>query len=475
MVFNRLCDPESKLGISRWLEGTRVPEVTADSVTHQRLLRTMDTLVDCAEALQAATATLLRPLLDQELAIVFYDLTTIRTDVVARWRTSCASTAWPRKAPSPVRCCWGWCRPPRACRSTTPCSPAQRRDPHPGARSSSRLLARFPIRAWYWSPTAACCRSNNLAAIRQITVQGQPLEFILAVPARRYGEFDTLLATPPHHLPHGHDRGGRRVQLQGYRLVVAHRPIWPRSSRPAVTNASRSLEDEPSASRQARGQEAGQSYRGRKLSDGGATARFYQAVSEARLGSILKVNLTAGLFTYTLDRRALQRARLFDGKLILVSNVPDLDAATLVRRYKALADIERGFRVLKSEIEIARSITAYRTHPGARADLLLALVLYACCACGSRTARPHSPERALEIAGASSITRCRCSSGRGRRHHHPQSEQQELFAAVGLPPPPPPPVVPKSAPTSQQISHLREKVSNSGALAASTSMVHRQS
>jgi len=40
----------------------------------------MDTLVDCAEALQAATATLLRPLLDQELAIVFYDLTTLRTE-----------------------------------------------------------------------------------------------------------------------------------------------------------------------------------------------------------------------------------------------------------------------------------------------------------------------------------------------------------------------------------------------------------
>ena len=30
MVFNRLCDPESKLGIMRWLESTLVPEVSAD-------------------------------------------------------------------------------------------------------------------------------------------------------------------------------------------------------------------------------------------------------------------------------------------------------------------------------------------------------------------------------------------------------------------------------------------------------------
>ena len=42
-----------------------------------------------------------------------------------------------------------------------------------------------------------------------------------------------------------------------------------------------------------------------------------------------------------------------DGKLLLVTNVPDLKPEQVVQRYKALADIERGFRVLKSEIDIA--------------------------------------------------------------------------------------------------------------------------
>lgn len=51
--------------MSRWLEGTLVPDVPIESVTHQRLLRTMDTLTDCVEALEKATATLLRPLIDQ--------------------------------------------------------------------------------------------------------------------------------------------------------------------------------------------------------------------------------------------------------------------------------------------------------------------------------------------------------------------------------------------------------------------------
>ena len=42
-----------------------------------------------------------------------------------------------------------------------------------------------------------------------------------------------------------------------------------------------------------------------------------------------------------------------DGKLLLVTHVSDLTPQEVVGRYKALADIERGFRVLKSEIEIA--------------------------------------------------------------------------------------------------------------------------
>ena len=44
---------------------------------------------------------------------------------------------------------------------------------------------------------------------------------------------------------------------------------------------------------------------------------------------------------------------MMDGKLVLVTNVQDLKPAEVVSRYKALADIERGFRVLKSEIDIA--------------------------------------------------------------------------------------------------------------------------
>ena len=65
MVFNRLCDPESKRGILRWMEQALVPDSEEASVTHQHLLRTMDTLCEGSEVLEQMMAKILRPLIDQ--------------------------------------------------------------------------------------------------------------------------------------------------------------------------------------------------------------------------------------------------------------------------------------------------------------------------------------------------------------------------------------------------------------------------
>ena len=92
---------------------------------------------------------------------------------------------------------------------------------------------------------------------------------------------------------------------------------------------------------------------------------------EAKLASIIKVDLKSDLFTYDIDERALARARMMDGKLILVTNVPGLAMTKVVARDKALADIERGFRVLKSEINIAPVFHSVPNH--IRAHTLISL------------------------------------------------------------------------------------------------------
>ena len=47
------------------------------TVNHHHLLRAMDAIVKAKDAVEEVLAATLRPLIDQELAVVFYDLTTV--------------------------------------------------------------------------------------------------------------------------------------------------------------------------------------------------------------------------------------------------------------------------------------------------------------------------------------------------------------------------------------------------------------
>lgn len=438
MVFNRLCDPESKLGIGRWLESALVPEVVAESVTHQRLLRTMDTVVDCAEALESSLAALLRPLIDQELSIVFYDLTTIRTEGGSEMAEELRRYGKSKEGDIARQVMLGVVQTAEGLPIHHEVFAGNAAETHTLAPTIEKVLARFPIRRVVLVADRGLLSLDNLEAVQSIQVQGKPLEFILAVPARRYADFDGLLrAFHRDTCRKANKEVFGEAAWQGHRLIVAHRPDIARELGDRRDERIAELEHE--AARLAGkldAQDAGARQRGRKLSDSGAKARFYQAVCEAKLASILKVDLKSDLFRYDLDRKALNRARMMDGKLILVTNVPDLKPEELIARYKALADIERGFRVLKSEIEIAPVF--HRLPQRIRAHALicfLALVLYRVMRMRLKDrGSPYSPERALEIARRiqlHKVTLHQKQTATGLTT--PSPEQKEIFDTVSLP------------------------------------------
>ena len=200
---------------------------------------------------------------------------------------------------------------------------------------------------------------DNMAELAKIKLsRGQALEFILAVPGRRYSEFAQTLA-PLHAKACAVKQDVmqdivQETRWQDLRLVVAHHPL--RAQEQTKLRRERIAALQALAKQWAGkldGQDAGVMAKGRKLSDSGAKARLYHEVCEAHLARIVKVDLKSELFSYSVDEQALAQAELMDGKLLLVTNVPDLKPEQVVQRYKALADIERGFRVLKSEIDIA--------------------------------------------------------------------------------------------------------------------------
>lgn len=442
MVFNRLCNPESKLGLLRWLEGVRVPEVDTASVSHHQLLRTMDTLDDCADKLESTLAGLLRPLIDQTLSVVFYDLTTIRAEGATGDEADLRRFGLSKDGGIVRQVMLGVVQ-------TAEGLPIHHEvfAGHTGETATliptlEKILARYPIERVVLVADRGLLSLDNLAALSALRVGDRPLEFILAVPARRYGEFDALLADFHARQCVGIDTEVTgELAWQGHRLIVAHRPDLAEEQTRQRDERVAALEaDAERWAGKLVGQEDGATYRGRKLSDAGVTARFYKAVGDAHLGHILKVDLGSRDFVYELDETALARARLLDGKLLLVTNMPDHTPAEIVERYKALADIERGFRVLKSEIEIAP--VYHRLPARIRAHALicfLALVLYRVLRMRLKAHdSPYSPSRALEIARRiqwHQVTLHRKHEASGLSKLSP--EQKELFDTLNLPTPSP--------------------------------------
>ena len=189
MVFNRLCDPASKLGCLRWLETVAMPSMP-DTVTDQHLLRAVDALADNADAIEKALARQIRPLVDQVLTVVFYDLTTvcihgegrIADDIRAYGMNKETGGVARQFMPGVVQSADGL---------------PLMHTVHPGNVDETKtlqgmlqkVLARFPVQRIILVADCGLLSLENIGELSELADQGgRKLEFILAVPARRYAE-----------------------------------------------------------------------------------------------------------------------------------------------------------------------------------------------------------------------------------------------------------------------------------------------
>lgn len=434
MVFNRLCEPDSKLGCLRWLETVAMPAMPK-TVTHQHLLRAMDALMDHVERVEFELAKQIRPLVDRDLAVVFYDLTTVRIHGEGEVDDDLRAFGMNKDKGGIAR------QFVLGVVQTADGLPLMH-TVHPGNVAETKtlqamlttVLQRFPIERVILVADRGLLSLDNIDALTALADQGgRTLEFILAVPARRYGELVETFRSLAF------DKAGlAEARFAGHQLIVAHDPL--RASEQSEKRRARIAELEAMAERMVGkldAQDAGATDRGRRASDRGAYSRFTRAVAEAELTRFIQADYAADRFSWSLNEAAIAEAELFDGKLALLTNAPDLSPAEAVARYKALADIERGFRVLKSDIEIAP--VHHRLPDRIRAHALicfLALVLYRVMRmrlkAGGNTA---SPRTALDLLAR--IQKHTAYAGKRSFHGLTKTtpEQLDLFDALSLPKP----------------------------------------
>ena len=246
--------------------------------THQDLLRAMDTLMDHSEAVEAALARQIRPLVDHDLAIVFYDLTTVRIhgegkvdDDLRAFGTNKETGGIARQFVLGVV-------------QTAEGLPLMH-TVHPGNVAETKtlqamlktVLQRFPIQRVILVADSGLLSLDNIGELTAMADHGgRKLEFILAVPARRYGELvETFRGL-------AFVDGLAEAAFAGHRLIVAHDP--DRAALQSAKRRERIAELETMAEKlvtRLDAQDAGETARGRRASDRGAYSRFTRAVAEA--------------------------------------------------------------------------------------------------------------------------------------------------------------------------------------------------
>ena len=400
MVFNRLCDPESKLGVLRWLETVSLPEVDTVAMTHQHLLRSMDALMTHQDAVDDVVARLLRPLIDQDLSLVFYDLTTIRASGLSEQVDDVRHYGMAKEGVIARQFMLGVVQTAEGLPIYHEVFDGNQAESPTLLPTLKTVLARFAqIKRLIVVADRGLLSLDNMDELSKMKLpSGQSLEFILAVPGRRYGEFVDILGEFQKRAGAAEEEIIEETRWNGLRLVVAHSPEQAREQTQLRRDRIDQLQVKAAQwAGKLDGQDAGEVRRGRKLSDSGAKARLYHEVCDDHLARIIKVDLKTDLFSYTIDEAAQSQAEMMDGKLLLVTNVQDLKPAEIVWRYKALADIERGFRVLKSEIEIAP--VYHRLPQRIRAHAMLcfiALIVYRVMRQRLKLAKSElTPEKAL--------------------------------------------------------------------------------
>ena len=409
MVLNRLCDPDSKLGVLRWLETVALPDMQVKAPTHQQLLRSMDALMDHQEVVDGVIASLLHPLIDQDLSIAFYDMTTIRAEGLATVEGDVRQYGMAKEGLIAKQFMLGVVQTADGLPIYHEVFDGNTAETKTLLPTIKKVMARYPnLRRLVLVADRGLLSLDNLEALQSIRLsprpgqtpsQAQALEFIIAVPGRRYGEFTDLLESLQAQCTQAKAEMTGEIAWNGQRLIVAHDPATAAQQRQQRLTQVAQLEAQAKSwEGKLTEQDEGIKKRGRKLSDSGTKARFYHAVCEAHLGKIIKVDMKAELFSYAIDEEALKLAELMDGKLLVVTNVPDLTPEQIIARYKSLADIERGFKVLKSELEIGPVYHRLPERIRAHASIcFMALILHRVMRMRLRAADTDiTPERALQ-------------------------------------------------------------------------------
>lgn len=353
MVLNRLCDPCSKLGLLEWLQGVYLPGIDPDKVEYHHLLRAMDWLIEQKEVIEKQIAEQMLTLFDQEVDLVFYDVTS------SYFEGERSVTAEDIRR-------YGYSRDGRPDRRQIVIGLVMTRDGLPlahhvfeGNRTDKKtfgevvkdLKERFQIKRAVFVADRGMLSEENLEAVLDAG-----FDYIMSLPMRHSAAVTKLLKETEgcwDESPKAAEQFYLDESGEPARYAVAYNPKMAQQTRKKrqerFEKADRFIKSVLTRLERA---EKNPRPRGRPPTIQGAFERIHDHLRDRKLGQYYQVQMTDKGVTVTGNSKRRKLEEKIDGKLVVESSCADLSAEELIGRYKELADIERAFRTLKSTLEL---------------------------------------------------------------------------------------------------------------------------
>ncbi len=346
MVFCQLCSPSSKLGVLKWLTEVNIPDIS-NQVTHQKLLRAMDALDHHVEVVIGAVSSLIRPLIDQDMTLTVYDLTTVRVTGTGAEKGDLRQVGKSKDTGGFARqFVYGVVQTSDGIPLMFQVHPGNTAEPKTLIGMVEQLTKQYPIARIITVADRGLLTTKNVQDLINFkTINGQTLQFILAIPMRRYQQKLSVIGAMEFE-----NDGVQESTYLGQRLIVSYKQQYARDQGAKRQQKIAKLTQEAKEKIMRL-----QALKVRKAThDQKAYKEFRNKVTSKGLSRIIKASINKNdQFEYDIDMEALELAESFDGKLGILTNVPELSKTDIVDYYNQRSDIESGFRTLKSEIKIA--------------------------------------------------------------------------------------------------------------------------
>jgi transposase len=344
MIVNRLCEPSSKPALLDWLEGIWTLEKT--EISYHALLRAMDRLVNVKEKAERNIAQKMLAK-NEPVDLVFYDITSTYFE-------------GDRSIPDEDFRRYGYSRDQRrdgrrivigmvVTRSGIPVChhvfPGNTSDSTTVIEVVNDLKKRFNLRKFIFVGDRGMLSDKNLEHVIQ-----ERQDFIVAHKVRDNAMAEAII----NALFKAIDRRSEQEQFleekrEGVRFVLAYAPDIAQDVRDA---RRKRLEKADRWMKIVLDRLANPSGAGKKPTSQGTYDRIRDYLRDHYLLRFYTITADGGQVKVRKSRKALNWEEKIDGVLLLETTDFNFSAEEIVKRYKELSEIERGWRCLKSTLEL---------------------------------------------------------------------------------------------------------------------------